>query len=65
MTLSRADLALFFNRVRSVRQREAIPQLLNNSLKGLILRQEGEDREERNRLRNGERYSPGILPRVG
>ena len=48
MTLSRADLVfsrLF--RVRSVRQRKATPWLLNDSLKGLILRQEGEDREER------------------
>ena len=34
--------------VRSVRQHKAIPWLLNNLLKGLILRQEVEDREEGN-----------------
>ena len=48
MTLSRTDLV--FDRlsgVRSVQQLEAVPWLLNNSLKGLILRQEVEDREER------------------
>ncbi len=48
MTLSRTDLV--FDRlsgVRSVQQLEAVPWLLNNSLKGLILRQEVEDRGER------------------
>ncbi len=48
MTLSRVDLA--FDRfifVRSVRQRKVTPWLLSNLLKGLILRQEVEDREER------------------
>ena len=46
MTLSRADLALS-DIVRGVRQRKVTPLLLNNSLKGLILRQEVEGREER------------------
>ena len=48
MTLSRADLV--FGRlsvVRSVRQRKVTPWLLSNLLKGLILRQEVEDRGER------------------
>src|SRR6266446_9350141 len=48
MTLSRADLALS-DIVRGVRQRKVTPLLLNNSLKGLILRQEVEGREERRR----------------
>ncbi len=46
MTPSRMDLVLV-RFVRSVQQRKAIPWLLNNLLKGLILRQEVEDREER------------------
>jgi len=56
MTLSRTDLV--FDRlsgVRSVQQLEAVPWLLNNSLKGLILRQEVEDREERG-MRIGLQY---------
>src|SRR6266478_4516548 len=57
MTLSRADLVLVrLFRVRSVRQRKAVfPWLLNNSLKGLILKQEIEDREERG-MRIGLQY---------
>ncbi len=48
MTLSRMDLmfGLVFG-VRSVQQRKVTPWVLSNSLKGLILRQEGEDRRER------------------
>ncbi len=48
MTLSHMDL--MFSRlfgVRSVQQRQVTPWVLSNSLKGLILRQEREDREER------------------
>ena len=48
MTLSRTDLVFdLLSGVRSVQQLEAVPWLLNNSLKGLILRQEVEDRGER------------------
>ncbi len=48
MTLSRTDLVFSCSfRVRSVQQHEVTPRMLSNSLKGLILRQEGEDREER------------------
>ena len=56
MTLSRADLV--FGRlsvVRSVRQRKVTPWLLSNLLKGLILRQEVEDRGERG-MRIGLQY---------
>src|SRR6266446_688162 len=49
MTLRRASLVLVRCLVRSVRQRKVTPWLLRNSLKGLILRQEVEDREERRR----------------
>ncbi len=49
MTLRRASLVLIGCLVRSVRQRKVTPWLLRDSLKGLILRQEVEDREERRR----------------
>ncbi len=50
MILSRMDLV--FSRlfgVRSVQRRKVTPWVLSGSLKGLILRQEGEGREERGR----------------
>ena len=56
MTLSRTDLVFdHLSGVRSVQQLEAVPWLLNNSLKGLILRQEGEGRRERG-IRIGLQY---------
>ena len=56
MTLSRVDLALIRSSVvRSVQQRKANPWLSSNSLKGLILKQEVEDREERG-MRIGLQY---------
>ena len=62
MTLSRADLVfdrLF--RVRSVQQHKAVPWLLNDSLKGLILKQEVEDREERGMRIGLQYYEPRTL----
>ncbi len=56
MILSRMDLV--FSRlfgVRSVQQRKVTPWMLSNLLKGLILRQEEEDREERG-MRIGLQY---------
>ena len=51
MTLSRMDLVLVCSSVvRSVRQRKVTPWLPSNSLKGLILRQEVEDRGERRKV---------------
>ncbi len=62
MTLSRADLVFGrFIFVRSVRQRKKIPWLLNNSLKGLILRQEEEDRGERGMRIGLQYYEPRTL----
>ena len=49
MTLSRVDLVFYrLSVVRSVQQRKVIPWSPSNSLKGLILRQEGGGREEGN-----------------
>ncbi len=48
MILSRMDLVFSSGfGVRSVQQRKVTPWVLSNLLKGLILRQEGEGREER------------------
>ncbi len=56
MTLSQADLVFDrLSRVRSARQRKAAPWLLIDSLKGLILKEEVEDREERG-MRIGLQY---------
>ncbi len=61
MTLSRMDLVLGRSWVRSVWQRKVTLWLLSDSLKGLILRQEVEDREERGMRVGLQYYEPRTL----